>query len=419
LSDIKERVPSLKEGGPLYIPKLQQELNSLNSLSSDLRVVPVLKEGEQPGTVNVELKVKDQLPLHGEIEYNNYASANTSATRLSASAGYENLWNKFHNFSLMMQVTPEDLNEIRVLVGTYILPVEEGASRLALYGVYSDSKIGNIAVVNGIRVEGHSQVAGLRYVKPMNYSADFQHVLTLGFDYKDGLTETFKLDDSGEVFNLNTPLSFLVWTAEYKATWRQPEHTMQLGGGVYFGLSNLINKSEEFSNSRYGAEPNFIYWKAFAQRNTNLPADFVLINKFKLQYTEAPLVSNEQMSIGGMTSVRGYFESQNMGDRGAITSVELYTPKLLKDSKTLADLKLFAFLEGGVVEVLKPLPEQKNNFDLASVGIGMEFSIYKNIKAELSLAFPLKDSCVGTCGDAVSDIEKGESHTAFDLSYKY
>ncbi len=420
LSDIKQRVPSLKEGGPLYIPKLQQELNKLNSLSSDLRVVPVLKEGDSPGAVQVELKVKDQLPLHGEIEYNNYASANTTPTRLSASVGYENLWNKFHNFSLMMQVTPENTDEINVLVGTYVLPIEDGASRLALYGVYSDSKIGEVIVLpGGQRVIGHSQIAGLRYVKPMNVSSDFQHVLTLGLDYKDTSNDINGLDKSSKPFSLTTPLSLVVWAAEYKATWRQPEHTTQLGGGVYFGLNNIVNNYQEFKDSRYGAKPNFIYWKAFTQRNTNLPADFLLINKLKLQYTESPLVSNEQLSIGGTTSVRGYFESQNMGDRGVITTVELYTPKLLKDFKNISDLKLYTFLEGGSVEVLKPLPDQKSAFDLASAGVGVELSLFKNLKAELSWAYPLKDACGGVCGKSVSDVERGESHTGFDLTYKY
>jgi hemolysin activation/secretion protein len=421
LSDIKERVPSIQEGGSLYVPKLQQELNKLNSLSSDLRVVPVLKEGDEPGSVQVELKVKDQLPLHGEIQYNNYASANTSATRLSGSIGYENLWNKFHNFSLNMQITPEALEEIKVLSGTYVLPIEAGTSRLAIYGVSSKSQIDTVTEINGIRVLGESKIGGLRYVKPMNYSPEFQHVVTLGFDYKDVLelvtVQNNSLLDAENRFI--TPIKFALWTAEYKATWRKEKSTTQLGGGVYFGLRNVFNSDEEFSTKRFSAEPNFIYWKAFVQRNDQLPADFTLINKIKFQFTELPLISNEQLSIGGFTSVRGYFESQNIGDKGVIATIELYTPKLGKDSKTLSDLKFFTFLDGGSVEVLNPLPDQNNHFDLASAGLGIEFSILKDIKAELIWSYPLRDSCGGLCGTSVSDIEKGESHTGFDLTYTF
>ncbi len=427
LSDIKARVPSVKEGSALYIPKLQQELNSLNSLSSDLRVVPVLKEGETPGSVNIELKVKDQLPLHGEIEYNNYASANTTATRLSASVGYENLWNKFHNFSLQMQITPEDLEEIKVVSGTYVLPVEKGASRLALYGVYSKSLINTVTEINGIRIFGDSKIGGLRYVKPINYSANFQHVLTLGLDYKDVMelvtvknkenTDASPSLDSSQ--QIATPIRYVLWAAEYKATWRAAESSTQLGGGLYFGVRDLFNKQEEFSDKRFGAEPNFFYWKAFAQRNTNLPADFSLVNKLKMQISERPLISNEQISIGGVSTVRGYFESQNLGDRGVVSSIELFTPTLLKARKSFSDLKLFTFLEGGAVEIINPLPDQKNSFDLASAGLGLTFSSFKDITAELSWAYPLRDACGGLCGKSTSDVEKGETHTSFNLTYKY
>ena len=264
----------------------------------------------------------------------------------------------------------------------------------------------------------NSKIAGLRYVKPMSIDGSFQHVVTLGVDYKDVMEEV-TFTDTTKNKGLLTPMTFALWTAEYKATWRKPESTTQLGGGIYIGLRDVVNKADQFADKRFHGEPNFIYVKASYQRNTNLPADFSVVNKVKLQYTEQPLISNEQLSIGGITTVRGYFESQSMGDRGVITSVELYTPKLLKDLKQISDFKLFTFVEGGSTEVLNPLPDQKTNFDLASAGIGIEFLIFKNIKAELNLAYPLKDACSGLCGKAVSDVEKGATHTGFDLTYKY
>lgn len=418
LSDIKQRTPSLSEGGSLYIPDLQQDLNKVNALSSDLRVTPVLKEGETPGTVDVELKVKDKLPLHGEIEYNNYASANTSSTRLSASASYDNLWSKYHSLSLQMQITPEATDEIRVLSTTYVMPVGEGLSRLAFYGVKSDSKINALtSTASGLQIRGNSKIFGLRYVKPMT-NVSFQHVVTLGFDYKDVMEEV-TFTDNAENKGLLTPMTLALWTAEYKATWRKPDAVTQLGGGVYIGLRDVVNNADEFADKRFKGEPNFLYWKAGLQRNTNLPADFSLSNKIKLQYSEVPLISNEQISIGGSSTVRGYFESQNLGDRGIQTSIELYTPKIFENLKRVSDIKFLTFVEGAAVEVLQPLKDQKNSFTLASAGIGLRFNSFKDINAELDLAFPLKDACAGVCGQSESDVEKGESHTTFNLTYKY
>ena len=419
LSDIRARVPSIQVGSPLYIPKLQQELNSLNSLSSDLRVVPVLKQGDEPGSVGIELKVKDQLPMHGEIEYNNYASANTSPTRLSASIGYDNLWSKFHSFSLMMMVTPEAMEEIRVLSGTYVLPIEDGASRLAFYGVSSNSEINALtSTSSGLQIRGNSTIAGVRYVKPMNYSAEFQHVLTLGFDFKD-VMEEIAFPDDPKAKGLLTPMSFGLWTAEYKATWRKPEATTRVGAGVYFGLRDVFNSDQEFNDKRFGGKPNFMYWKASYQRDTQLPADFSLVNKIKLQISDAPLISNEQLSIGGNATVRGYFESQNLGDRGVISSIEAYTPALFPSVKAISDFKILTFLEGAAVEVLQPLKDQEKNFVLASAGLGMQLTAWNDVRAELDWAFPLRDACSTSCGNSVGDVEQGNALTTFKITYKY
>jgi hypothetical protein len=420
LSDIKNRVPSIQQGKPLYIPKLQQEMNSLNRLSADLRVVPVLKEGEAPGTVDMELKVKDQLPLHGEVELNNDASANTSPTRLSASIGYDNLWSRFHTFSLQMQMTPADLNQIKVLSGTYVLPVgTEATNRLAIYAVKSDSEINTLtSTSSGLQVRGNSKILGARYVKPMSVDASFQHVLTLGADYKDVMEEVAFTDDPSNQ-GLLTPMTYALWTGEYKATWREEASMTQLGGGAYVGLRDVINQADEFSDKRFRGESNFMYWKASYQNNQNLPQDFSLHKKIKLQYTEQPLISNEQISIGGSSTVRGYFESQNLGDRGVNAAIELYSPALFKELKNVSDLKLYGFLEGGKVEVLQPLPDQKNNFDLASIGVGVELKGFKDFSVTVDVAYPLNNACSGICGNSAGDVERGDVNARFDLIYRY
>ena len=60
------------------------------------RVTPSLQAGVEPGTVDIDLKVEDKLPLHGSVELNNRYSANTTPLRVSASANYGNLWQLGH-----------------------------------------------------------------------------------------------------------------------------------------------------------------------------------------------------------------------------------------------------------------------------------------------------------------------------------
>ncbi|HEX4939072.1 MAG TPA: POTRA domain-containing protein, partial [Candidatus Kapabacteria bacterium] len=96
-SEIKQEVGSLQQGQPMHVPSFQADMNRVNSASGDLRVTPVLKPGGTPGTVEVDLRVKDELPLHGSLEVNNHNSLDTTKLRTSASISYDNLWQKHHS----------------------------------------------------------------------------------------------------------------------------------------------------------------------------------------------------------------------------------------------------------------------------------------------------------------------------------
>ena len=122
-SSVKAAVPELAEGKVPNFPVLQAQVAALNR-TADARITPVLKAGALPGTVEVQLDVDDQLPLHGSVEVNNRQTPNTTATRLSASLRYDNLWQRHHSVSLTLQAAPERPSDARVASLSYTLPVE-------------------------------------------------------------------------------------------------------------------------------------------------------------------------------------------------------------------------------------------------------------------------------------------------------
>ena len=76
--------------------------------TSDRTVTPVFRAGSTPGAMEVELKVKDELPVHGSVEANGRNTEGTTRLRLVNSIRYDNLWQKFHSASLQYQVSPQD-----------------------------------------------------------------------------------------------------------------------------------------------------------------------------------------------------------------------------------------------------------------------------------------------------------------------
>ena len=167
LGKIKASVPELAEGKVPNFPKMQDQLAALAGQSEDRKIQPVLRAGETPGTLEVDLKVQDKLPFHGKLELNGRNNSSTSRLRLAASLHYDNLWQAMHSASLMYQVSPENNKEVDVWAGTYVMPLFNSDTRLAFYTVSSSSD-SQIATAGALSVIGIGEVYGLRLVKPLS-----------------------------------------------------------------------------------------------------------------------------------------------------------------------------------------------------------------------------------------------------------
>lgn len=177
---IRAGVPELAEGNVPNFQDMQTELTALNR-NADRRVTPVLRPGKTPGTVEVDLKVQDKLPLHGSVELNDQYSQDTSRTRLNANVRYDNLWGKQHSIGLSMQTAPSNASESQVFSANYTLPLN-GGDFLAFYGVKSDSDVSAVGTLN---VVGRGTILGTRYIKSLPGSDSFFHSASFGVDIKD------------------------------------------------------------------------------------------------------------------------------------------------------------------------------------------------------------------------------------------
>lgn len=408
LSSLKKKVPSLHVGQTIHMPSVQQEIQKLHSYTQDLQAVPILKAGREPGTMEVELRVKDKLPLHGSLQLNNHYSANTSKTRLEGSISYHNLWQKFHSLKIMGQISPQHTDEVQVMVATYVMPVNDASNRLAVYAVKSNS---DISAVGGLAVIGKGNIYGTRYVIPLKKQSRFIHSTTLGLDFKD-VEDLVRLHGGGSI---KTPIQYAVVSSSYTATSLAENATTTYTAGIHFGLRGA-NSRGEFENKRFKANPDFLYFRGSIKRNDYLPRDFNIESNINLQFSESPLISNEQFTAGGHQSVRAYHESQLLGDIGAALAVELSTFNLLHTDKNNFQLRLTAFVEAAYAETLESLPGQLNQQSLSGAGIGLRVIKSKQLTAKLDWAYALRDA-----GDAGSgtQVEKGDSRLVFSLLYLF
>jgi hemolysin activation/secretion protein len=170
--------------------------------------------------------------------------------------------------------------------------------------------------------------------------------------------------------------------------------------GVNFAVRGLGNEPGEFENKRFNARPNYAYITAGSNFTHDLPMGMEFASRLTGQLSDSPLISNEQFSLGGMQSVRGYFETDALSDDGFTGSLELRSQRLVPLSLDYINkLQAIAFIDGGHGWIQQALPGNPTSFALASTGMGMRFQIWKYYSGVLDLGFPLLDLNTIKSGD--------------------
>lgn len=395
LGKIKAGVPELAEGNVPNLPKMQKQLAELAGQSPDREIVPVLRAGDTPGTLEVDLKVKDELPLHGRVELNGRNTSSTSRLRLVSSLRYDNLWQQMHSASLMYQVSPEDNQEVDVWAGTYALPLFDDGTRFAFYAVSSSSN-SQIASAGALSVIGIGDIYGARLVKPLKPLADYYHSATLGFDYKD-FQEDLNLIGADSI---KTPISYAPFLAQYSGSLRGKESMTTFDLGLHFSIRGLGNDQQQFEEKRFKARANYMYLTGDLKFQHDLPLGMEMVSRFAGQAADSPLISNEQFSLGGAESVRGYFETQSLADDAVFGSLELHSPHLgLAEWEFVNNLKLLAFLDAGKGWIKDALPGNSTGDFLSSAGFGVHFQLWKHLSGAFDLGIPFTSLAPVRSGD--------------------
>ena len=384
LNAIKQRVPSMAEGKLIDFAQAEKELAGLSQLP-DRRITPSVQAGIEPGTVDVNLEVKDNLPLHGSVELNNRYSADTPQLRLAGSLSYDNLWQLGHSIGASFQVSPQDANRVQVYTGFYTLRFQ-GLDwlSLTLQGTRQDS---NVSTLGAIDVAGRGEMVGIRANIKLPTMGDYLQTLSVGFDYKD-FDQTVNFGTTG--VSTETPTRYLPLTFDYNGAWSGEHFLTDVDAQVVFNLRGIGSSAQQIDANRYDAQQNFIYFRGSLSQTQDLWNDFKLFAKVDGQVSDSPLINSEEFAAGGLGTVRGYLEAEVLGDDAVVGTVELRSPSLLSWTKNVGnEWRLYLFSDGAFVHAENVLPEQQSDFTLASFGAGTRIRIFQHLNGSVDLAIPL------------------------------
>jgi hemolysin activation/secretion protein len=385
---ILEKVPEFAEGKVPSFPVAQQQLASVND-GPDRTVTPLLRPGKLPGTVDVDLNVTDQLPLHGSVSLTNDYTPNTTAARLTAGVEYDNLFQRQQRLALLYQMSPQNIDQVKLWSVAYTIPLT--GQFLALSFVRSDSA--TIAGLGGVSVFGRGKIVGLHDIlllpaRAPTEGSTFSQNLNIGLDYK-AFDQNIQVGSS-PADGFATPVSYAPLSAYYNATWTRGANQWDFGTGLEFALRGVGSTPAQFDAKRYQALDNFAIFRMNVDRSQELPGQFSLLAKLDVQLADQPLVSNEQLVVGGVDSVRGYLTASETGDSGARVSIELHSPKLTEGLAPVSEMLGLVFVDGAYARILSPLPDQKSSYELLSAGVGLRAKADKSASLAVDLGWPMR-----------------------------
>jgi hemolysin activation/secretion protein len=384
---IKKAAPSLAEGTVPDFNQVSKDIVALNQLA-DLKVTPTLRAGVIPNTVDVDLNVKDTLPLHGSLELNNRYSPNTTPLRINGVFSYNNLWQLGHSLGFSFQIDPQNSKDAEVYSGYYLLRIPSlDWLSFILQGTKQNS---NVSTLGGGAVAGRNTDIGFRAVIGLPPGKDFFHSLSFGIDYKN-VQQNLNLGTS----TIATPLTYYPLNATYSATWLKKGSETDLNAGVTFNMRGLGSQDTAFDNSRFDATGSFIYFRGDLSESLDLSYGFQLFGKVQGQIADQPLVNTEQFAGGGLSTVRGYLEAEELGDNAIFGSIEFRSPSLFSlfggnwFTGMGNEWRIYAFLEGGQLTLQDTLPEEASKFNLASYGFGSRLKLEDHLNGSIDAGVPL------------------------------
>lgn len=383
--DVRDQVPALKEGGVPNFNAAQSELTALNR-GPKRQVMPLVRQGSMPGTMDVDLKVEDSSPWRASVGLNNDYSADTRKLRATASLGHDNLWQLGHSASISFFGAPQDLSQTKVISASYTAPFAGTNWSVEANAFVSDS---NVATVGGTDVLGKGNSFGLKATYTVPNAGNWWHAFSFGIDLKNN-KEALTLKGSGDT----VPLKYAPITLSYSG-FRQTEKS-QFGVGVSLvvGTSSSFKYGSdevEFDYKRYKSTPRFMVLKTDLNGTHNFDGGSQLSFRFNGQLADSPLVSSEQIAAGGMNSVRGYLSAEATGDYGVVGSVELRSKPLTYLGSAVENWRVYAFADAARLRLKNPLAEQNDRFSLYSLGVGTSFKVGQYLAGRVDIGYPLTD----------------------------
>jgi hemolysin activation/secretion protein len=266
---------------------------------------------------------------------------------------------------------------------SYTVPVSPHNTTIRLAGGYSSNEVIE-QISDEVDLTGNYYYYQITLRQPLIQSPNQE--LSLGLTLSRQESQNF-LDGEGFPLSLgsNNDGRVKISAIRFFQDWvtRNPQEVIAVNSQFNFGV-NVLDATANTDNLPDG---DFLSWRGQAQYVRQLAPDTLLFVRSDLQLANEPLLALEQISIGGLGSVRGYRQDLLLTDNGLIFSTEIRLP-IWRVSRVDGVLQIIPFIDFGVGWNNGDIPTPDPN-TLVGVGFGFLWQMGERLSARIDWGIPL------------------------------
>ncbi|MGD9973800.1 MAG: ShlB/FhaC/HecB family hemolysin secretion/activation protein, partial [Desulfatirhabdiaceae bacterium] len=300
---VKNRL-QLDAGPPLNILELQKRMQLLQTDPRIERLNAELKPGLSRGQAELDVTVEEAVPYQLWFRFNNYQSPSVGAERGEVSGVHNNLLGI--GDTLSMTLGRSEGVDPKIELG-YLIPLN--AHETTLNFQFRKNDFDSVEErFEPLDIESQSDIYTVSLRHPLIRNLTREFALSLGVEHLENSTtlldEPFSF--SYGAVDGESQVTALRFSQEY--VQRSPIQVFALTSRFSYGLDLWDATIHDNSDIPDG---EFFAWLGQFQWIRKLPLwDSQTIFRTDVQLSNEPLLSLEQMAVGGRYSVRGYRENQ-------------------------------------------------------------------------------------------------------------
>ncbi|MBF0217849.1 MAG: ShlB/FhaC/HecB family hemolysin secretion/activation protein [Candidatus Omnitrophica bacterium] len=392
--ELLNRYWTLKTGEILRYDKLSRNMQLLNS-NPDRKVKASLQAGKQPGTTDIVLSAETKFPVHLTGSFDREGNPTTGKERKGIGLRHNNFLSAGDTL-----ITGYNYGSYFSNIYAYHKVPITNTGTSVMYG-YAYSKSAPKKDQQPLGLSSTSKTSSVFLYQPYFYSKQYLGQLQAGMEFKD---KNVKRNRIG-VYS-NDRLRVLkgggnIGTTLFKGALNiAPILSQGING---FGAHRKTRLSSRVSSVNNGIENTFTKVNMNIDYMLPLEENMRLVLRSRSQLSDRKLGSQEEFSLGGLDSVRGYPPSDFLADDAFLTNLELqvpfsFLPKEIKFpygerpiSEEIVGILFWDYAHG---ERKGELNSQlragsKRDVDLSSIGTGIRVRVANQALLRLEYGHPI------------------------------